>query len=229
MKKYIFYSLTGIVFLLAACKKDKPDEITYPTTNVKLNPVALEFVQLPVGRYFIYKDPATGSIDSVRVTQSIIETKFQPTTPPSGYLPCLSGYNFETFTLTLTKINGTASQDWFKGIASCNASVPCGLHPAVIIDSNLILYDQLFTNTSGQPFVYPYSFYQGQGHILIPAITIEGTVYTDVHEFVAINVLQPTHPSYQAVTHYWVKGIGIIKKETITYNLVKTSLLERYG
>lgn len=229
MKKIIFYSLTVSVFLLAACKKDKPAEITYPTTNVKLNPVALEFIQLPVGRYFIYKDSASGSIDSVRVTQSIIENKFQPSTPPSGYLPCLSEFNFETFTLTLTKINGTVSQDWFKGIASSWAIFSCEIHPAVIIDPNLILNDQLFANTSGQPFVYPFSFYQGQGHILIPTITIEGTIYTEVHEFVSTNGLQPTQPAYQAVTHYWVKGIGIIKKETITYNSVKTYLLVRYG
>ena len=229
MKKKIFYSLTVTVFLFAACKKDKPIEIIYPTTNVKLNPVALEFVKLPVGRYFIYKDPATGSIDSVRVSQSIIENKFQPSIPPSGYNPCLSGFNFETFTLTLTKFNGTASQDWFKGIASSYAIFPCGSHPAVIIDSNLILEDQLFTNIITHPFVYPFSFYQGQGHIFIPTITIEGTIYTDVHEFFASNGLQSTHPAYQAVIHYWAKGIGIIKKETITYSSVNTYLLVRYG
>lgn len=60
-------------------------------------------------------------------------------------------------------------------------------------------------------------------------MTIEGVTYTAVQSFYYYNMLPSTDINYQASVVYWVKGIGIIKKEIRTYNSVKTSLLVRYG
>lgn len=235
MKKNLFYYLTISVLLLTACKKDKPPQTvasypTYPPSLLKLNPTALEFVQLPVNRYFIYKDSTTGSTDTVRVLQSSIETKFQPGIPPyvvSGWYS-YGGYDcyFEKFTLRLSKITGTY-QDWFMSVVSAE-----GNGRTILSEYAPVMIDSLFTfhngNSNLSALWYPFS---NRGIMLyknIPNLTIEGTMYTDVYKFNESNGLQPNEVNYQEITHYWVKGIGIIKKEIRAYNSVKTSLLVKY-
>jgi len=63
----------------------------------------------------------------------------------------------------------------------------------------------------------------------MPSVNIEGKTYTDVHSFFSSNGLPASNPGYLATTFWWVKGIGIIKREIKTNNSVKTSLLLRHG
>jgi len=232
MKKIIFYCSAALVFLMTDCKKDKPDAENYPPPNVKFNPVALEFVQLPASRYYIYKDSASGITDSVRVIQSMVENYFHQGRAAStcGFLcydPGEISYYFEKYTLTI----GLENKVWFKGIANCQIFFTPLIfsllgHPAVIIDSNFILYDQQ-NNLSALWF--PLAFSGVNQYSLIPALTIEGVTYTEVHKFFTTNGLQPSDMDYQGTIIYWVKGIGIIKREIRTHNSVKTFLLVRYG
>lgn len=226
MKKTIFYCITITVFILVACKKDKPDVINTPAPTIKLNTAALDFVQLPVGRYFIYKDSATGFIDSVRVTQSIFETFLHKgrTGTNCGWLcfdPGEAAFNFEKYSLTL----GSTSQEWFKGIASTDNYYPSYYfnllgNPAVVIDTNFNLADA---------FWYPLQSSGINLYTFLPSLTIEGNIYTEVHQFVYNNGLPASNAYYKRTVFYWVKGIGIIKKEIRTYNSITTSLLVRHG
>ena len=238
MKKIIFYCLTVTLLFLAACKKEKTAQLpTNPVlllSYIKLNPAALEFVQLPLNRYFIYKDSATGSVDSVIVTKSIIENIFHAGTSPNPGSTWNYGtpdYYYEKYTLELKKIAGSPAQDWFNGFARCGDSytnldfVMMG-NPPVFTETNFSLSNQQFQLSA---FLYPFTTYGVNTYIFISMLTIEGTTYTGVHRFIASNGLQPSEPNYQENIFYWVKGIGIIKKEIRTFNSVKTSLLVRYG
>lgn len=226
MKKIVRFFFTSIVILFVACKKETPAQIDYPTTNVKLSPAALNFVQLPVGRYFIYKDSASGSTDSVSVTQSSNENLFHKGRVGSGcgwfcYDPGEPDYYYEKYSLTIS----STSQEWFKGVASCDAnysSLAFAIlgNPSMLVESNFNLYDA---------FWYPFTTYGSRQYTSIPILTIEGNTYAEVHHFFSTNGLQPTDINYLGTTHYWVKGIGIIKKEIRTYNSIKTSLLIRHG
>lgn len=230
MKKITFYSLTVSILLLASCEKtDLTDVLSFsgsvnPNTVIKhfYQPV-LDYIQLPVNRYFIYKDSATGSIDSVKVTQSVIETNFYPAT--SGFLgsPAL---NTDVYKLTLTKFQALppTNQPWFKGIASC-VSFP-GFVTATIIDSNINFANEQPTIPA---FWHPFTSSGSNQYSYIPTLIIEGIIYTAVHSFSSSNGLPLTDTNYQASIFYWVKGIGIIKKEIKTFNSVKTSLLVRFG
>ncbi len=231
MKKNIFYYLAVLFFLSLSCKKSGysggsilSGNLNPNTVNIHFYQAALDYIQLPVNRYFIYKDSATGSLDSVKVTQSVIETNFQPAT--SGYPGSPAIYS-EVFRLTLTKFQALppTSQIWFNGIARGRTS-PGGIVSATIIDSNFTFYNE---QSNLLLFWYPFtSFGLGQ-YTYIPTMTIEGITYTAVQSFSYYNLLSPTDINYQATIIYWVKGIGIIKRESRTYNSVITSLLLRYG
>lgn len=226
MKKNIFYLITAVVFLITACKKMAPaidlnlTGQTPPGTNrVSFYTTALEFIKLPANRYFIYKDSATGSTDSVVVTQTIVETKYQAAT--AGY-PGKPALYYDTYTLILTKL--PASQIWYQAVATCDYFfLPA---PSTGIDSNFTFY-----NDPSQPvsFWYPFETSNNRQYTFLPNLTIEGNTYSGVHQFFATNGLPPTDTNYQGTIFYWVKGIGIIKKEIRTFNSVKTSLLVRYG
>lgn len=232
MKKYIFYYLSGLIFLSVSCKKADFSGIYSLSGNLNPNTVimhfsqpALDYIQLPVNRYFIYKDSATGFIDSVRVTQSVIETNFQQAT--SGYPGSPATYS-DVYKLTLTKFTPpSTNQPWFEGTARGAGFL--GFTSATIIDSNIN-----FSNgqNSLPVFWHPLTFSgfnQFTRYTYLPTMSIEGITYTAVHLFSSSNGLPSTDVNYQASVFFWVKGIGIIKKEIRTFISVKTSLLLRYG
>ncbi len=226
MTKKIISIVLLVACSLVACKKSDPDKIIYPYVEpgfIKLSPAALEFVQLPLNRYFIYKDSATGSTDSVRVTKSVIEKMTQPIVYSTPGCLCYGSpaHYYETYTLTLTKITGMTNQTWFQGNSSSDIDPYYFLDSSVEINPSFSLTNQQ-TNLSA--FSYPFS-----SSNVIPLLIIEGTNYANVHEFITTNGLQPSETNYQEVRHYWVKGIGIIKKTVKTFNTVQTFLLVRHG
>ena len=128
MKKLISLCLLAITILFSACMKDG----VMPSGNISLfgyggyNPPsyphyqffgpALSFIQLPLNHYFIYKDAATGSMDSVVVTESVLGSKFEPATTTTP------GYGYDTYTLTLTTLSGGSHQTWYTGNAVANSN-----------------------------------------------------------------------------------------------------------
>ena len=224
MKKITFLSLIVISLLLTSCAKvdltgdwswGGIGEIKFNTN--RFDSTSLAFINIPQNRYFIYKDESTGLTDSVYVTQSSVSPVFGQSTSSTPL------FFYETFALTLTYSSAGGNQQWFTGFASCDSqykSVP------LFIDSDFILSN---TKTNLPCFWFPFTSSGVLQYSFIPSLSIEGTQYNTVHKFSATNGLQPTHPNYLETTHYWVKGIGIIKKEIKTSNSVKTSLLIRRG
>lgn len=233
MKKIIFYCLTAGGFLMTACKKDiaflTTPATTSPTIYQQLNPLAIDYVQLPVNRHFIYKDSATAATDSVIVAESYIVKLLSPSIAAGYYSPAVPAYFYDKYTLTLTKVGGTTNQTWFKGTAS---SLSTSYFGATSYGTNGILSgfslrnEQTTLSAFWYPFTSTYGFYE---YNFLPAMTIEGITYTAVHQFIINNGVQPSDASYLKNIYYWVKGIGIIKREISTSTSVKTSLLVRYG
>jgi hypothetical protein len=134
------------------------------------------------------------------------------------------GYIYEKYAVTLTRISGATNQTWFKGSASCHYDP--GHTMSSSVDPNLNFSNE---QTGLPAFWYPYSSSATMKFDYFSTLTIEGTVYTNVQAFISTNGLQPSDANFLQTTYYWVKGIGIIKKETRTANSVKTYLLLRYG
>lgn len=111
MKTYIYVALIVSALLNNSCKKS---EVNNPPKSYTFNKEGLEYIQIPVNKYFVYKDSATGLLDSVVVTESkLIDTLLQ-----GGCLGCISGpYREERFTLVFTKMNGASPSVWYNGRA----------------------------------------------------------------------------------------------------------------
>lgn len=225
MKKNIFYLITGITFLFISCKKNDFKGLNFPVfSGITLNVInfdtnALSFIILPANRYFIYKDSSNGITDSVVVKQTNVESVLQQSVqnPPTPV------FFYSKYTLILEKISGATNQIWYKGIARCDSQYTAA---PVSIDSNFVLSNE---QTNLPAFWYPFKSSGTMQYTLIPILTIENSTYTTVHKFSATNGLQFSDINYQATIYYWVKGTGIIKKEIISNNSVKTYLLIRYG
>lgn len=183
---------------------------------------ALDFINTPwYGySYFIYKDSATGFTDSVNVTQNYTIGVFHDSVPGNPPVP---KYSHQTFKLTLQHMTGSPGQIWFDGFASCDTQYMNTVH---FIDSAFELTDR---QNNLPAFWYPFTSSGVKKYSLIPSITIEGTLFIQIHKFSATNGLQPGDTNYRETTYYWEKGTGIIKREIRTYNSVKTSLLFRRG
>ncbi len=218
MKKIILYCLVATSLLLSSCTKDDLlGGVTLgpgPGPNYKFyysqfDSVAIAYINLKPNSYYIYKDQATGLTDTVLVTTS-----------SKGYF----NYNFyETYELTCSIIPiNLQTTPWFQASAYCD--VNNGPTP--------VIYDADFELRNWQAnlpaFWYPFTSSLNKQYTYIPSVIIEGTTYNGVNKFQASNGFLSTQSNYLETIFYWVKGIGIIKKEIRTYNSVKTSLLVKY-
>jgi hypothetical protein len=227
MKKIIFYLVTATSLLLNSCAKVEVGSSGwggggfnwggFTINGNTFDSMAMLYINLPQYRHFIYKDSASGSTDSVGVTESNLNFNFRPAT---GNTP---GVFYETYSLILTNFTPNGNQTWFKGFASCDSDYK---NAVSFIDSNFTL--------SNEPGILPsfWSPFTSSGALQfskVASLTVEGTAYFNVYKFFATNGLPPSDVNYLAITFYWAKGTGIIKRDTRTFNLVKTSLLVRYG
>lgn len=230
MKKISIYPIAVLAFLFSSCtKEDFEIDLSglgggggggwgIPVYNYHaFDFYAIRHIQIQQGRYFIYKDPGTGAIDSVITTESSLSTVNQP---PAGSNPAFS---YQKYTLTLTSFTATGNQTWYRGFASCDSLYK---GPPRFIDSTYSLVNDQDTLPS---FWYPYTSSGNLQYRKIPAMNIEGTIYYYVNSFSASNGLPPTDPGYLATTFWWVDDIGIIKREIRTIGSVKTWHLLRYG
>ena len=225
MKKFIFNSTIVLSLLITSCKKVEVSgfsgswnwggfgELRFNVNN--FDSTALTYIKMPANRYFIYKDGSTGALDSVYVTNSSVGGAYAP-------ISSTPLFTYQTFTLTLMYASVNGTQPWLTGFANCDSVYRSPL----FIDSDFALTN---TQTNLPCFWFPFTSSGFSQYNFMPALSIEGIQYNTVHKFSATNGLQPTHLNYLQTTHYWVKEIGIIKKEIRTYNSIKTSLLVRFG
>ncbi len=238
MKKLFFNSLTVIIIFLASCSKEKiyvdPTSIVWgggggggmPGGGIiagnYFDNTALDFINTPWHgyRYFIYRDSATGFTDSVIVSQNYTQGVLHDSVPGNPPVP---QYTHQTFKLRLQQLTGSPGPIWFDGFASCDTQYRNTIR---FIDSDFELTDR---QNNLPAFWYPFTSSGANRYSLIPSITIEGTIYIQIHKFSTTNGLQPTDINYRETAYYWEKGTGIIRKDLRTYNSIKTSLLLRMG
>lgn len=220
------------MLLIASCKKeDNADPlVTSISSFIQFPADALAYIQLPVNKYFIYKDSASGALDSVVITQSNIEKKLMPAHVGTGTLdPNIPAFNYESFTLLLSKFTGTSPQDWFYGIAVSYKTLSVPVNPVNFGELNFLERDRIKNADNGYVFIYPFTRSVPAKVSEITSLIIEGKTYNDVASFVYSNSLDPSWSNYRKSTYYWVKGIGIIKREIQTFNSIKTETLVRNG
>jgi hypothetical protein len=238
MKKSIFNSLTALILILASCSKGGFTSdfnmgswgfpLDTPGTGIITNIVssfyspALDYIKLPVNRYFIYKDSASGSSDTIIVLKSVVEIQYNPPTHGYGWM---NGYYYSTFNLDITNATG-----YNRINCTMQSKAPLRTDSVNIIDSNFMLTTGF---TSIPVFWYPFVSrivpYGQIQYTYIPTLLIEGVTYTEVHKFSSTNWHNPSQLGYLHTEFYWVKGIGFVKKVTADYYTTKTLLLLKYG
>lgn len=216
MKKLIFFSLAAITLLLSSCSKNSnygsisSGPINYPPFYTsQFDSIAIAYMYLKPNSNYIYKDQITGLTDTVKVTIS-----------NRNYG---NSYFTEKYDLTCSIISYNLPPSiWLQASASCDENK--GPAP-VFYDADFELRN---LDTQLPAFWYPFTSSLNKQYTYISSIIIEGTTYNGVNKFQVSNGLLSTQMDYLETIFYWVKGIGIIKKEIKTYNSVKTSLLVKY-
>ena len=213
-----FLLLFGILAILfQSCEKIRPDvEVKTTSYSLRFSRKALDYVKLTERKYLIYKDSASAHLDSVVVTKSLLENKYNP--EEFNWYAWYSAYYHENFSLMLTKFTGGVGSEWFNGEAKLWISDPP--YSTDNAPVNLITLDK-FNNTYS-------TFYLGENDPTNYSVSIEGRTYNNVVITIYDRGLDINHPDYLKETYYWAKEIGIIKREIITTGgTVKTARLLR--
>ena len=214
MKKTILYASVIAILITAGCKKNNDAPNARDPIINNFSPSSLEYVKLTPGKYLVYKDSASGNLDSVLVTKSEITWITTPAIPYHDiFNPGSPAYSNYLMRLALTKFSGISQKVWFNGHA--RAELPND-------DAIIKMYE---VDSAGSAI-----------HISIiteppnSSITIETTTYTDVIKSVAVTAVDISDPAYNKSTLYWAKKIGIIKRTIVTtggkirtYNLLRNN------
>jgi hypothetical protein len=230
MKTILFFPIVFLMLCIISCKKEsiKPEII-----HMYFGEHALDYIQINSNKYFIYKDSATGDLDSVIVIKSSLDTIYVSAVPVQGWSGGESAYYYQSYTLQLREYDpvGHINTDWFYGNASSNnAFAFCNCAFAIPTDSSNVYFSENNPHTTvnlGITFSYPLALENG---LVISALTIENNNYNDAVEFISDNagIHPPPDSQYFSVLCIWAKGVGIIKRSisnatsTQTWTLVKT-------
>jgi hypothetical protein len=194
-------------FLISDCKKSSSDHRFDGSIQLKLDANGLQYIQLDIGKYFIYKDSASGVLDSVVVTKSLLENKFTPAVT-GGPFATYAAYNSEIFSLTLTKMDVNSETVWLE--AQTSAALCC---PSLSNNNEPV---QMYESNGALVFCYPKEDCDFVD--LISSLTVEGKVYQ--------NVIMVTGGTDGTSKYYWAKGIGLIKRtETNSDNKTRTLIM----
>jgi len=208
----VFRPLAIIIIASAffACKK--PD--TTVTLSLAFSRKALEYVNPTEGKYLIYKDSASSLTDSVVVTKSKVSRLLYPESSNSITIPA---HYQENFGLTLTKYTGTGYAEWLNA----NAELAFATLPFYTNDTSAV---DLYEVAGGR------IFYMRDTDMPSLSMVVEGRTFNNVVVMESDNGLAISNPIYKRTAFYWAKGIGIIKRRTITtggavktYNLLRNN------
>jgi hypothetical protein len=214
-KQYAGYTTLILVLILISltqCSKSDPPPETY---TLKFSPLALVYVQQPLGKYRIYRDSATSMLDSVVVTESKLQMNAIPAS--ANIFPPIPAYNSQSYDITLTQKNITPNSTWFKAQAGLVLPYP----PASTDTASVELWEH---NNSLSYFVAHF-FHSFPGQL---TKTVEGITYTNVLVTINDAGVDISHPAYRRTTYYWAPNIGLIQRTTITTGgAIKTYYLVR--
>jgi hypothetical protein len=223
--KNITIPLAILIIVMSSCTKSiskKPDP-NISEFDIFFSKAAMEYVQLPVNRHFIYKDSATGNIDSVVVTQSDLSNFIIPGDRAFSVLPVYS----QIYHLMLTKTNDSATT-WFDGLAKSLDGADYRYATDTMASLRFAASDNIITDT-----VPDYGFSSNvvfDNYDYISSMTVESKTYHDVIvDNYSIYGIGPGRPGYINSLYYWARNVGIIKRTVKTNSFTITSLLESYG
>jgi hypothetical protein len=197
----LFFLIPVIAVVLTSCKKDDPAGINPINSvfNISFSRNALAYVNIPVGKYFIYKTVATGALDSVAVTANQLTVNNYPKNVASNF----PEHNIESFRLTLTVYNYINNMyipiQWLKAAAVNDFYTP--------YDSSSTADVRLKFSGTDQTI-----FYASDNLAGVTSLTVEGVNYPEVIRSESTNGLPVTDISYEKNVFYWAKNIGIIKR-----------------
>ncbi len=143
------------------------------------------------------------------VTESILKSAYYAGTGEFLDIP----FYYETFNLKLSKFSGMSQSEWFSGSASSSPGYDLiNLTTSVnLLESDNTL--AFYMKSTDQPNL---------------TITIEGKTYNNVVVTNYFNGASIDNAYYKKTIYYWAKGVGIIKRTTITMGgAVKTYTLLR--
>jgi hypothetical protein len=192
------------IILMNACKKSQSSQPL--RVNVRLDADGMQFIQAPVGSYFIYLDSATGGIDSVVVTQSEMQQQFHEKQDGPGLFDNIPQSTSEKYFLTMTRMGPGQTEEWLKGetVDLC----PC----YVSFDNG----DVILNKSNGDPLFY----YSSLAPNLF-TMTVNDIDYNNVK-------LSWDSVDTRREIVYAAKGVGIIKRISGTgVNTKSWSLLRR--
>ncbi len=190
-------------------------DIRYTLRN-DFDTVGLEYMKIPIGRTFQYRDSASNQLFAVKTTKS--DTTAVKVTSTSNNNLFADLYILELRQLT----NLSSGPVWYSGESHCDTSQ----------FSLLDLYDadfELSNSVNKIPsFWYPFNSSSQHDYNYLVNYTIEGKTYPVVHLFHASNGLPITDPAFIESWYYWVKGIGIAERRIKMGTSIKTEFLVKY-
>jgi hypothetical protein len=216
-------SAIAVFFILASCSKNAQAPQQPAIAQTYFSQQALAWADIPVNRYFIYKDSGSGQEDSVFCSTSNISEKLMPAIGSSGFSGANPAYYYQEYDLEL-RTKGTGP-DWFSGTDYSGA--PVGDPP---YNSSWIYFCGSDNYTDGVICGIGFTFSSDSSNYL-PNINIGGKTYTDVvftdcTDGASYDTAQSWYFSNR---YYWAKGIGVIKRSVRTSTGTFSQVLERYG
>jgi len=203
-----FFALLTVITSVSCKKSHEPEE-----GRATFSKEGLKYIQIPLNRYFIYKDSASGNLDSVVVTQSLLQQVHVPAYNSGIPFDFNShpGYYYERFDITLSQFAGNTAVDWLKAKTAVYGNIYLRTN-----DDNAPITLQLIDSPYSSVFAYLPPTQP------VSSITLEGKVYNDIIIFTNPNNGKP-------FVYYWGKNVGIIKRQVTIGSAMRTSTLLRHG
>lgn len=227
MKRIKLTVIVSAITFFSACTKggDIDLDIVDFFSNLNFNyvvknhfdSVGLEYMKIPLGRTFQYRDSASNQLISVKTNKS--DTSAARVSSPASTDLFADVYKLELRILT----NLNSGPVWFAGESFTETN-----RLTTVLD----YYDpefELVNSANNVPsFWYPLISSPDHEYNLLLNYTVEGKTYPEVHLFHSSNRLPVTDPAFFESWYYWVKGVGIVKRCVISGTYIKTEFLNKY-
>lgn len=226
MKKIQLHLFIVTIFSFSACTKGGDFDINLDnflfdlqvsfTLRSHFDSLGLQYMKIPEGRTFQYRDSSSNQIITVKSIKSDTSAiSINSTTRNKLYI---DKYSLELIQIT----NLRSGINWYVAESKTDTnmySIPD------IYDSEFELTNEVNKVAS---FWYPFINTSVGEHRLLTNQIIEGKSYNEVHLFHASNGLPNTDPAYIESWYYWVKGIGIVERRIKTNGNIKTEYMTKY-
>jgi hypothetical protein len=210
IKIYLSLTLLIIVFLGTKCRKDNtPPPTYYLPQEVK------DYMYFQPGTYWVYKDSASGVLDSIIVTEANSEMFTDMFDPPANKISHIE----ERFTIKTYSFLDDYEYDYiaFARGNNCSTDYCAYVRREKIIPNNT---DVPYTYALFYPFTIGYTPTAASPSVQslsakYDSLLVEGKYYKDVIEYYETkNSTETNQPTY----FYIAKNYGVIRKKIWVYN-----------